>query len=114
MRKLLSILALTFGLSACASSNSHLSVIVPEGAGFTVADLNRATVKKNVSGESWRPILFIVPLGFPSFESAVQEALYKGNGTAMTNVTITEETSWFVLFGSNKITVSGDVVNTRN
>lgn len=112
MKKLLAVCALLL-ISACTTKTTHLSVVVPNDIQFTAQDLNRATVRKNVTAEDTNPIVLFFPIGFPKFSTAFEKALHEGNGDTMTNVTITDELRWFILFGWTKITVTGDVVNTH-
>ena len=57
--------------------------------------------------------MLFVPLGQPSFDLAVHDALQKGRGQILTDALVTDTTRWFVLFGWNRIEVSGNVVDLQ-
>ncbi len=111
MKKILSILFSGLLLSACTAKTTRLSVIVPEGTRFNSQDLDRATKRVQVTGQDTMPILLFIPIGFPSFEDALNDALKAGNGNVMVNASVKDEGNWFILFGYNRITITGDVVN---
>ena len=111
MKRLSLCLALFLLVSACTNKVSYLSIVVPEGKSFDARTLGQATVRKNATGNSWRPIIFVIPLGYPKFDSAVQEALDNSRGDVLTNVSIVETVRWWVAFGYTKIEVQGDAVN---
>ena len=113
MKKLILSLAAVIALSACAQKTTHLSLVVPEGVRFTTRELDAATKRVNIQGDSIRPIILIFPLGVPSFQQALNKALVEGRGDVMKNFSVTTETRWFILFGYNRITVQGEVVNTH-
>ena len=113
MKKLILALMSIAVLGGCAEKTTYLSFVVPEGTRFTSRELNSATKRVNIEGSSIRPILLVFPIGVPSFQSALNEALEEGRGDVMTNVAVTSEIKWFGLFGYNKIAVKGEVVNTH-
>mgnify|MGYP001514259973 CR=1 FL=1 len=75
--------------------------------------LEHSTVKHNITGSDTTPILLFVPLGQPSFDLAVHDALQKGRGQILTDAVVTDTTRWFVLFGWNRIEISGNVVDLQ-
>ena len=111
MKRLLSAIAAILLISACTNKVSYLSVVVPENQYFDANALAKATVRKSTTGESWRPIILFFPIGYPNFETALNEALIVGRGNMMTNVSVVERTRWWVAFGYKVIKIHGDVVD---
>ena len=103
----------TTTVCGCSTSSGRLSVIVPAGVGINEFGLEHSTVKHNITGSDTTPILLFVPLGQPSFDLAVHDALQKGRGQILTDAVVTDTTRWFVLFGWNRIEVSGNVVDLQ-
>ena len=97
----------------CSTSSGRLSIIVPAGVTINEFGLEHSTVKHNITGSDTAPILLFVPLGQPSFDLAVHDALQKGRGQILTDALVTDTTRWFVLFGWNRIEVSGNVVDLQ-
>ena len=112
MKKVLLALAFALSISACTTKTTHLSVVVPQDTTFDVSALNRAVVRKRVSGTDTNAVFLFFPIGFPDFNEALEDALSNGGGDVMTNAFVTDELRWFVLFGYNRIIITGDVVNT--
>ena len=100
-------------LCGCSTSSGRLSVIVPAGVTINEFGLEHSTVKHNITGSDTAPILLFVPLGQPSFDLAVHDALQKGRGQILPDALVTDTTRWFVLFGWNRIEVSGNVVDLQ-
>jgi hypothetical protein len=112
MRKLLTALIILLATTACTRKVSYLSVVVPQGEVFNGYELNYASVRKNVTATDTNLIFLFFPFGHPKFSTAVNKAIIDGKGNVMTNVTVIEEMNWYILFGTNRIEVTGDVVNT--
>lgn len=100
-------------ICGCATSSGRLSVIVPAGVHINEFGLAHSTVKHNVTGSNTTPILLFVPFGQPSFDLAVHNALQKGRGQILTDAVITDTTRWFILFGWNRIEVTGNVIDLQ-
>ena len=86
---------------------------MPAGVGINEFGLEHSTVKHNITGSDTTPILLFVPLGQPSFDLAVHDALQKGRGQILTDAVVTDTTRWFVLCGWNRIEISGNVVDLQ-
>ena len=99
-------------LCGCSTSSGRLSIIVPAGVTINEFGLEHSTVKHNITGSDTAPILLFVPLGQPSFDLAVHDA-QKGRGQILTDALVTDTTRWFVLFGWNRIEVSGNVIDLQ-
>lgn len=110
MKKLCILIALLL-TGGCVSKNTHMGVVIPENTNFSYAALNNAAVVKNVTGSDSTPILLFIPLGHPNFETAVSNTLKNGRGNVLVNAKVKNASQWYVLFGSNSIEITGDVVN---
>lgn len=97
----------------CSTSSSQLSIITPTGVHINQSNLRHSTIKKNVTGSDTAPILLFVPLGQPNFNLAVHDTLQKGRGQILTDAVITETNRWFILFGWNRIEVTGNVIDLQ-
>lgn len=112
MKRILAVFAILL-LCGCSTSTGRLSVIVPQGVQISSFGLNKSSVKPRVTGTDTMPILLFLPLGQPQFDKAVQNALLKGHGQLLTDVTVTDSTYWFILFGWNRIEVTGNVIDLQ-
>lgn len=120
MARMLSRLALFLALGAalalatggCTTRLGDLTVASTHLAELDRVDLDDLPTKRNVVGEDIKFILLIIPFGTPHLENAVDDALEKGNGDVMTDITI-EQVSWWFLVGQTGFRVEGDVVKTR-
>ncbi len=110
MKKLYLLIAI-FLASGCVSKNTHMGLVIPENTQFSYEALNNAGVVKNVTGSDSKPILLFIPLGHPNFETAVNNTLKNGKGNVLVNAKVKNASQWYVLFGSNSIEITGDVVN---
>ena len=71
---------------------------------------NYVRVERNVEGRSMRPIIIVIPLGYPNLEEAIDDAMGKVDGELMTNVVINYK--WFYIpyiYGQYVYSVQGDV-----
>lgn len=71
---------------------------------------NYVRVERSVEGRSMRPIIIVIPLGYPNLEEAIDDALGRVDGELMTNVVINY--NWFYIpyiYGQYVYTVKGDV-----
>lgn len=101
---------LLLSVTACVTRTTQMDVIVPRNSYLHNQNLRVAEVTRNVQAEKSAPVILFFPIGFPNFEEVVNEVLQKGNGDAIVNAKISYTTNWFVLFGVNKIGMTGDVV----
>lgn len=113
MKNLYLILALLI-MTSCTTRHTNMGLIVPQETKFTFADINEAKVIKGVHGSDSKPIFLFIPLGQPSFEKALNNTLKAGKGNVLINAKIANSTNWFILFGYNKVEITGDVVNIVN
>ncbi|MDN5873094.1 MAG: hypothetical protein L0H29_01765, partial [Sinobacteraceae bacterium] len=74
-------------------------------------DLNDVPTKHHVTGTSERFIFLFIPFGIPRVGEAVDDALTKGGGDLMTNVSV-YRTGWWFLVGEAGYKVTGDVLKT--
>ena len=84
---------------------------------WSAATLERAlisartpAVRGQFEGRSCRWFLLGVPLGLPQIDEALADALRRGRGAAMLNLTVTSEHSFWGLAGRHCYAVKGDVV----
>lgn len=110
MFKKICLCLLLLGVTACTTRTTQMDVIVPRNSYLQNQNLRVAEITRNVHAEKTAPIIVFFPIGFPNFEEVVNEVLQKGNGDAIVNARISHTTDWFILFGFNKISMTGDVV----
>ena len=72
-------------------------------------DGNYQLVESNVKGKDVTPIIIYIPIGSPSIEDAIDDALNSVDGDIMTDVTVRSNILWFVYFGTYTYVVVGDV-----
>ncbi len=102
-------------LSSCSYRTGDLTLVAPGLVNLENTDLTKSTVMKNVVGRSTRVYILGIPLGLPSLEEAVEEALEKGGGDLLTDVSIYDRVTWTIfIIGQYGIEVRGDVVKTRS
>jgi hypothetical protein len=75
-------------------------------------NLDTLPQKRSVEGEDMPWLILFFPLGIPHLETAVDDALAKGDGDVMLDAVITSEGWWF-LVGRSGLKVRGTVVKTR-
>lgn len=98
--------------SGCTTRMGDLTVASTQLAELDGVNLNKAPTAHHVTGEAKSFIFLFIPFGIPHLEDAVEDALVKGNGDVMTDVTI-HRTGWWFLVGQIGWKVTGDVVQTR-
>lgn len=96
----------------CSTRMGDLTVVSNRNARLDALDFDSLPVERRVEGRSSRFVFLFIPFGAPSFEEAIDDALERGQGDLMTDVTI-HSTSWWFLVGQNGLRVEGDVRNTR-
>ena len=80
---------------------SHVSLDVREG--------------KRVEGKECKfALLGLIPLGLPTLQGAVDDALDKGNGNVMIDEVTYRSDYWFVLLSQSCIRAEGTVLDTRS
>ncbi len=75
-------------------------------------DLDQLPARRNVEGRDIKFVFLLIPMGIPTLEGAVDDALQKGGGDVMTDVVVSQYGWWF-LVGETGFVVKGDVINTR-
>lgn len=98
--------------SGCSARMGDLTVASTQLAKLDGVNLNEAPTKRHVTGEAKSFMFLFIPFGIPHLEDAVEDALVKGNGDVMTDVTV-HRTGWWFLVGQIGWKVTGDVVQTR-
>ena len=98
--------------AGCATRMGDLSVASTKIAKLDGVNLNQAPTQRRVTGEAKSFVILFIPLGIPHLEDAVDDALRKGGGDVMTDVTVRRKGWWF-LVGEAGWEVTGDVVKTR-
>jgi hypothetical protein len=76
-------------------------------------DLDKLPQVKNVTGTDTRYDFLFIPLGFPTVQGAVDDALAKGNGDLIIDGVVKSEVWTILLTGQRTISVTGTVVNTK-
>lgn len=89
-----------------------LSVASTHIANLDGVNLNKAPTTHHVTGADKSFIFLFIPFGTPDLEDAFDDALAKGKGDVMTDITV-HRTSWWFLVGQTGWKVTGDVVQTR-
>lgn len=111
--KKLSLLCILMLITACSTTTTHMSTIVPADAPLSIDTLNDRIVAPGITGKDTKYVILFFPLGQPSFSAAVDDTLTNGYGHLLTNAEITERSRWFGLFGYNQIEIKADVVNLK-
>ncbi len=101
-------------LAGCSTRIADLSIVVPQNTRITQQNLSSTSTQHNITGVDERPMLLLFPLGFPTFENAVNDTLKKGDGNLLINVHVTSTSDWYILYGVNRIVVNADVVKLGN
>ncbi|MHC5066039.1 MAG: hypothetical protein ACYTG5_18920 [Planctomycetota bacterium] len=98
-------------LSGCTIRIADLNAVSTRNVNLDRVDLDQLPGKV-VEGASSRWVFLFIPLGNPTLQEAVDDALDKGGGDLVTDAVV-ETGSWWFLFGQQEITVRGTVVKTR-
>ena len=99
-------------LVGCKQRIGQLSVVTTRNVNLAEVDLDKAPTERMVVGDDTVFILVFIPFGIPTLQDAVEDALAKGGGDVMTDVTVHRRWWWFIV-GQEWIEVTGDVVKTR-
>lgn len=111
MRFILMGFSCIFFVSGCSTRIAALNMVSTKNVSLKKINLERLHGKK-VVGVSSKPIFIIIPLGLPTLQEAVDDALEKGRGDLMLDAVVYDRSYWFIL-GVSKIVVKGTVVNTK-
>jgi hypothetical protein len=96
----------------CSTRMGDLTIVSNRNVSLEAAGVDSLPLERRVEGRSTRFIFLFIPFGSPSLEEAIDDALDRGQGNLLTNVTI-HSTSWWFLVGQTGIRVRGDVTDTR-
>lgn len=111
------LLCLSVGLvwvcTGCVQRMGELTLASTQPVQLDGVDLDSLPVQRHVTGRSKRFILFVLPLGIPRLQEAMDDALARADGDVLTDVSI-RRTAWWFLVGEVGWEVTGNVVKTRN
>ena len=93
-------------LTACSTRVADFTIVSTKNIDM---DGNYELVESNVKGKDVTPIIIYIPIGSPSIEDAIDDALNSVDGDIMTDVTVRSNILWFVYFGTHTYVVVGDV-----
>ncbi len=109
------LVAILLGATAgCSVHHGDFTVLSDVLVDLSRADLSSPDRARGVVGEDVTDIVLFVPRSTPSLEGAIRDALRKGGGDLMTDVTVTSH-GWYLplIWGRVGWRVEGDVVKTR-
>jgi hypothetical protein len=109
----LSLLLLGSLLSGCSLRLATMTAISTRNIKLDEVDLDKLPQVKNVTGTDTRYDCLFIPLGFPTVQGAVDDALTKGNGDLIIDGVIKYEFWTMLLTGQRTISITGNVVNTK-
>ena len=93
-------------LTACSTRVGDFTVISTRNIDM---DGEYELVGSKVKGKDMVPIITYLPLGSPSIEDAIDDALDSVEGDIMTDAIITHNVWWFYIYGEQRYVVVGDV-----
>lgn len=100
-------------LSGCTKQLGGMTAISTRNVTLNKVDLDKMPQVKNIKGKDSRYSFLSIPLGIPTVQGAVDDALTQGNGDLIIDGVIHAEAWSLFLLGQNTISVTGTVVNTR-
>lgn len=112
MKRILIIVFMIGLLGGCSTHLADFTMISNQNINVKKVNLDNVPQKHNVIGKSSKVIFLFVPLGIPTLHEAVDDALQKGNGDLMTDVSVYQKGWWF-LIGKMGLEVKGTVVNSK-
>jgi hypothetical protein len=98
--------------AGCSVRLGDMSVLTTKGVSLDGVNLDTLPQRRNIEGEDMPWLILFFPLGIPHLETAVDDALARGDGDVMLDAVITSEGWWF-LVGRSGLKVRGTVVQTR-
>ena len=110
MKKIILSLCAALVLSSCTGHMAEVSMISTREINVHDVNLDKLPAK-TVVGEDKAFVFLFIPFGLPDVETAVNNALEKGQGDLIINGTVYSTCWWFVV-GQVGVKVTGDVVNT--
>ena len=109
----LSLLLVVSLLSGCSLRLATMTAISTRNVKLDEVDLDKLPQVKNVTGTDTRYDLLFFPLGFPTVQGAVDDALTKGNGDLIIDGVIKFDFWNILLTGQRTFSITGTVVNTK-
>jgi hypothetical protein len=109
----LSLLLLGSMLSGCSLRLGTMTAISTRNIKLDEVDLDKLPQVKDVTGTDSKFTLLFIPLGIPTVQGAVDDALAKGNGDLIIDGVLKSEFWTVILFGQNSISITGNVINTK-
>jgi hypothetical protein len=100
-------------LSGCSHRLGTMTAISTRNVKLDEVDLDKMPQVKNLTGTDSRFIFFIIPLGTPTLQGAVDDALAQGKGDLLIDGVIKYEAWWALLLGQRSISITGNVINTK-
>lgn len=106
---------LLFGsfLSGCSIRLATMTAISTRNVKLDEMDLDKLPQVKNVTGTDTRYDFLFIPLGIPTVQGAVDDALTKGNGDLIIDGVIKFDFWSILLTGQRTFSITGTVVNTK-
>lgn len=92
----------------CSSQYGQLTVASTKSIDIQNKKLQK--VKSDVTGTHSYPIIVLFPMGQPTIQGAIDDALKQGDGDLMMNATIVLK-QWYIpyIYGETKFEVKGDI-----
>ena len=102
---------LAFG---CTTRIGDLTFVSTRNIDLTHVSLDMRQGERVKGSDCKYAILGIIPLGLPTLQGAVDDALRKGNGNVMIDQVTYISNYWFVLFSRSCIRSEGTVLDTTS
>ena len=102
---------LAFG---CTTRIGDLTFVSTRNIDLTHVSLDMQQGKRVKGSDCKYAILGIIPLGLPTLQGAVDDALQKGGGNVMIDQVTYISNYWFVLFSRSCIRSEGTVLDTKS
>ena len=102
---------LAFG---CTTRIGDLTFVSTRNIDLTHVNLDMQHGKRVKGSDCKFAILGIIPLGLPTLQGAVDDALQKGGGNVMIDQVTYISNYWFVLFSRSCIRAEGTVLDTTS
>ena len=106
------IFSLSCLIAGCSMRIADFTICTTRNVNLDRVDLDTLPQQDKVEGFDKKFIFLFIPFGFPHLETAVDDALDKGNGDVMVDTAVYSEWWWFIV-GQTGIKVRGTVVKTR-
>lgn len=112
MKKIWACILALISLSACTTHLTDFTMISTKNVVLNKTDIDNKPQRKNVIGQDKKFMFLFIPFGIPRIETAVNDALAKGNGDLMVDASL-DQTFFWLLIGETGYEIKGTVVNTR-